>query len=344
MRTRINDRLENYVRCALVACVGLALAAAGASGQTTALYDAENGAVAWDPVSIWGWTPHNIGPGTNHQGIPIVNDSGTGLNAWGIDVGVASPANPFYSQCIDPTEIGCSDGVIRNAAVQYGWRYSARARFVNDYGAAASMGLSLWIDNRGYFVLFDLDGNNLRAILLNSPNSDATIALPSGGTGATGYHDIALVYRPASQSVAFEFDGIVRGITTGEGQTHDNAMLWGNLTLNSKGQMNFHRVEFQVLLPGDYNRNGLVDAADYTLWRNSLGSNLAAADGNDSGTVDATDYTIWKTHFGMRSVLDFGSAGGTAAPEPTGFVLSFVSMASIFSLLRRRVTSPPSAN
>ena len=52
-------------------------------------------------------------------------------------------------------------------------------------------------------------------------------------------------------------------------------------------------------MPGDYDRNGTVDASDYALWRNSLNStsNLAA-DGNKNGIVDHADLTVWKSNFG----------------------------------------------
>ena len=53
-------------------------------------------------------------------------------------------------------------------------------------------------------------------------------------------------------------------------------------------------------MPGDYDRNGTVDASDYVLWRNnSLNStsNLAA-DGNKNGIVDQGDLTVWRSNFG----------------------------------------------
>ena len=66
---------------------------------------------------------------------------------------------------------------------------------------------------------------------------------------------------------------------------------------------------------GDYNSNGIVDAADYTLWRDSLGSTTnLAADGNGNGVIDSGDFDVWKANYGNHS----GSgAGETAAvPEP----------------------------
>ena len=54
---------------------------------------------------------------------------------------------------------------------------------------------------------------------------------------------------------------------------------------------------------GDYNRNGVVDAADYTVWRDQLDATgltpLAGADGDGDGEVTAADYGVWKSHFGQ---------------------------------------------
>ncbi|WP_231953900.1 carbohydrate-binding protein [Pirellulimonas nuda] len=56
-------------------------------------------------------------------------------------------------------------------------------------------------------------------------------------------------------------------------------------------------------LPGDYNRDGFVDSADYTVWRDQLGDSVAApfsgADGNGDLAVNHTDFEIWRTYFGQ---------------------------------------------
>jgi hypothetical protein len=43
-----------------------------------------------------------------------------------------------------------------------------------------------------------------------------------------------------------------------------------------------------LVLPGDYNHNGVVDTANYTVWRDSLGQTGAglAADGNGNGVIE----------------------------------------------------------
>src|SRR5262249_52935612 len=74
------------------------------------------------------------------------------------------------------------------------------------------------------------------------------------------------------------------------------------------------------VLPGDYNHDGIVNAADYTVWRDEFGqtgSNLAA-DGNGDQTVNQLDYSVWKTNFGNWFAAGAGAAAARYAvvPEP----------------------------
>ena len=96
-------------------------------------------------------------------------------------------------------------------------------------------------------------------------------------------------------------------------------------------------------LPGDYNRNGTVDAADYTVWRNSVGStsNLAA-DSNGNHTIDTDDYAFWKAHFGETvGGPGSGSAGASpsqaAVPEPMtlSLILGGLMVANLIGGVRR---------
>ena len=88
-------------------------------------------------------------------------------------------------------------------------------------------------------------------------------------------------------------------------------------------QLKLTAAALSTTLLGDYNSDGVVDAADYTVWRDLLGqrgSNLAA-DGDNNGRVDAADYGLWKSHFGMST--GSGSSDivvGSTVPEPATLV------------------------
>ncbi len=88
-------------------------------------------------------------------------------------------------------------------------------------------------------------------------------------------------------------------------------------------------------IPGDYNHDGVVDAADYSVWRDTLGSTInLAADGNNNDRVDAGDYAIWKTHFGESSG-GAAAANGIPAPEPTTTFFLIVATAILVAATRR---------
>jgi hypothetical protein len=76
-------------------------------------------------------------------------------------------------------------------------------------------------------------------------------------------------------------------------------------------------------LIGDYNNNGIVDAADYTLWRDTLGRTGSglAADGNGNNQIDTGDYTVWKSHFGQTNGGGSGAGMNAAVPEPATLIL-----------------------
>jgi hypothetical protein len=86
-------------------------------------------------------------------------------------------------------------------------------------------------------------------------------------------------------------------------------------------------------LAGDYNGNGSVDAADYTVWRDNLGS-ATALPNDDTPGVGPNDYTRWKANFGRTS--DSSEAiGNSLVAEPTSVVL-FLFVAIFSSLWRHR--------
>ncbi len=100
-----------------------------------------------------------------------------------------------------------------------------------------------------------------------------------------------------------------------------------------------HQVVLSVVpaLEGDYNANGVVDAADYVLWRsmrNQSGAGLPA-DGDRNGTVNDLDYNVWASNFG--SVLDGAAPGIAAVPEPTTAASILIGLFVVYSGRRKRM-------
>jgi len=90
----------------------------------------------------------------------------------------------------------------------------------------------------------------------------------------------------------------------------------------------------KVGVPGDYNDNGVVDAADYVLWRNNGPLHFEV---DTPGTVNAADYTAWRARFG-KTTAGAGSGAAfenSAVPEATACTLAMLGLLPI-SLVRRR--------
>jgi hypothetical protein len=85
-------------------------------------------------------------------------------------------------------------------------------------------------------------------------------------------------------------------------------------------------------VPGDYNGNGTVDAADYVVWRN--GGPLQ----NEGASIDIVndeDYTFWRSSFGNGAPAA-GSGIAVGVPEPSTSGLVVIASLAGSLILRRR--------
>jgi len=98
----------------------------------------------------------------------------------------------------------------------------------------------------------------------------------------------------------------------------------GTLVLNAAGGSS----------AGDFNNDGVVDAADYTTWMDNLGNpseSVINNAGDGLNGVNAADYGIWKTNF----QAGVGAGSAAAVPEPSSFMLTLLVVASMFVKRRK---------
>jgi hypothetical protein len=90
-------------------------------------------------------------------------------------------------------------------------------------------------------------------------------------------------------------------------------------------------------VPGDYNNNGKVDAADYSIWRDHLGQNFQLTNegvGQSPGQVTQADYDFWVSQFGIPGAGS-GSLADAAVPEPASALLAGLALVGVIGIVRR---------
>jgi hypothetical protein len=80
---------------------------------------------------------------------------------------------------------------------------------------------------------------------------------------------------------------------------------------------------FQITLPGDYDLNGIVNAADYVVWRKT-------------GVNGPQGYTDWRANFGAKAWGSGSGIGNPAVPEPACGVFAAIALAGAIAIRRRK--------
>jgi hypothetical protein len=94
-----------------------------------------------------------------------------------------------------------------------------------------------------------------------------------------------------------------------------------NLLVSANHVVDWVDLQFTVVpIPGDFDADGDVDGADFTVWQTNFpkgsGATLAQGDADGDGDVDGADFVVWQTNFPFAP-----GSGAAPVPEPAaGFV------------------------
>jgi hypothetical protein len=222
------------------------------------------------------------------------------------------------------------------------WNTSAlsyAARAVNFGGPAPDPGAT----GAGGWFFFELDPS------LDGPDAGTTVTPFDIGEA---WHRYEVIVTPTSLTYTFDLyrDGI-NNATEATGVDYSityegldttaagfNKIRFGGPSGNtSTGQTGYGGVVFDNIylaledaaveptpLVGDFNGDNVVDAADYTVWRDTLGTSVTAgtgADANGNGVIDGpgvgSDYSFWADNYGAVPA----PSASVTIPEPASLML-----------------------
>jgi hypothetical protein len=280
---------------------------------------------AWIILGVFACTGHSIGYGDSGN---LISDFDDGFQGW-------SKVEPFGGTLLIAGSGGNPGGFLTATDTAWGGNLFARHPMVFNFDANDVIVWDEYLygnlppqDSIGpgtLAVLFGADGtifHQIEELLSYSPTDTWTtreVILDSPGdwyrmTGTASFSEVLQNAR-----IGFSMD-----ISTRSTGVRESGI--DNIRLTLAAYCDFSS-------DGDYSDSGIVDAADYTIWRDSLGESgfRLPADGNGDGFVGLHDYDLWKTNFGQSTA---SGSGADNVPEPTALLLALLALAAV--LLRVR--------
>jgi autotransporter-associated beta strand protein len=224
---------------------------------------------------------------------------------WGAPLGqLVANANGTISVFIDDT--GTNDGDDRTwydgLTISAGRAFEGQAMFA----IAGDMSMQ-----SGTIVEFDL----------GDPSHHDQLQV--GGTfTAGGTLKVSLAAHGSLPQEGDEFALLAAGAILGTFETFDLPVLSSNARWDISELYTSGTLTVAPVVPGDFNGDGAVNLADYSVWRDQLGSaedGVVVLSGNgNGGAVDATDYLVWKANFGLSTPFEFVHNASHVVPELGG--------------------------
>jgi acetyl esterase/lipase len=162
-----------------------------------------------------------------------------------------------------------------------------------------------------------VDAGEPPAFLLNSKTDGTVLYYPDVPNMINRMDSVGVYNEPWIQDLGFGVHGV-----------DYNYDLGGENVLERMRDF----LEFKLARArGDYNANGVVDAADFVIYRDTLGQSGTglAADGNGNNQVDSGDYPVWRSNIGQTAGSGLDAGATTAVPEPATAMLLMLTAAGL---------------
>lgn len=193
---------------------------------------------------------------------------------------------------------------------------------------------SVLLDNtKDYRFVLEVVGNTLHGKVLNLTDGGVTVAEQFRNLDVEPIGNIDHDGDNATPEIPFV--PIASGFS--------GAYVVGHVFL-SDGDFTIDNFRTETAVAGDYNGNGVVDGADYVLWRKTQGNagptanpptsfadmraNGAVSVGEFAQVIDQADRTFWRSNFGNTG-SGSGAGSGGAIPEPASGMLVVLGLAAL---------------
>jgi hypothetical protein len=172
----------------------------------------------------------------------------------------------------------------------------------------------------GYVYVSGMFSSNIQRFALSNGEMDVSWGIP----GAEFPQDLAVA--PDGNGFLAGILGIVNGTGNISRYAFDGTFLDAFAEPSEDG---FTEATAFVVVPtpviGDFNNDGIVDAADYVVWRKASPTEMLPND-DTPGAVDASDFDDWRANFGMSGRAGSAALDANTVPEPAGVLLLFIAI------------------
>lgn len=144
--------------------------------------------------------------------------------------------------------------------------------------------------------------------------------------------DGSRVFLGGTANNAFFVRDLFRTASDGDPVSIEVVAVSDEFGVSSASSFLFDWANPPTMTPGDYNNDGLVDAADYVVWRDNVGGEAGTLANNPyASTVGQLQYDIWRSNYQRAA------RGSVAVPEPAG-VAMILALSPLAIPRRRRIT------